>query len=161
MGYASWNAEYDDRGNLSRQVYLDAAGAPVNGRPIESFAYDAYGNYTVKFLNAAGDAVLNEDGVTERRVEHDAFGNDKKSTYWGFDGKPANRREGFAGWEASYDRFQNKVEQRLLDENGTLTPQQNGTARTTWTYDSRQRGLLGRAAQPVSSVTGRFCRLEH
>jgi hypothetical protein len=141
MGYASWVAEYDARGNLSRKVYLDATGAPMNGRPIESFAYDAYGNYTAKFLNVAGDAVLNEDGVTERRVERDAFGNDKKSTYWGFDGKPAKRKEGVAGWEASYDRFQNKVEQRLLDENGTLTSQQNGTARTTWTYDSRQRSI--------------------
>jgi len=139
MGYAGWDAEYDERGNVIRKVYLDTTGTPLTGRPAETFAYDTCGNYIAKYLNAAGHYVLNADGVAERHVERDPFGNDKKNTYRGLDGKPAKRRDGFAGWEGDYDRFQNRVEQRQLDENGKLTPGQDGTARTTWTYDSRQR----------------------
>jgi YD repeat-containing protein len=139
LGYAGWDGTYDDRGRCTRLVYLDQAGNPVVGRPIETTTYDEYGNYAVKFTDAAGKPNLNSDGIAERRVERDPRGNDKRTTYWDADGKPVKRNEGFAAWEATYDRFDNRVEQRFLDESDSPATQQNGRSRFTWTYDSRRR----------------------
>jgi len=141
MGYAGWDRTYDDRGNCARLVYLDQAGNPLSGRPIDTTSFDACGNYVTKFSNAAGEPTLNSDGVAERRVERDPRGNDRRTTYWGADGKPVKRNEGFAAWEATYDRFDNRVEERLLEESDSPAAQQNGTSRFTWTYDSRQRKI--------------------
>lgn len=136
-GYAGWDAEYEPE-NCRRFTYLNTDGHPIPSRPIEFTRYEKNGNYALHFLNLASDHVLNEDGISERRVELDARGNVKKTTYFGPDGKPTRRREGFAGWRAIYDRFDNRLEECYLAEDDSLTPKSDGTARLTWTYDSRQ-----------------------
>jgi hypothetical protein len=60
-GYAGWDAEHDGRGNCTRTVYVDTGGNPVAGRPIEVTRYDELGNYVMKYLNAEGEPILNEN----------------------------------------------------------------------------------------------------
>jgi serine/threonine protein kinase len=109
-GCAGVRYDYDQRGNRTRLIYLDA-----NDNPVQT-----------------------KDGYASWKAEHDNRGNVTRKLHFDAQGKPALLADGTAGWAARYDGRSNEVEHTFLGPDGEpMVPPGKKYATVRGQFDAR------------------------
>ena len=104
-GVAGWQCQYDAQGNRIQTTWINSAGTPVlneYGDALYKQKYDADGNVVEEAYFAADGKRLpsckdgNAGGGADLRPARKPDGR----SYFGTDGKPCLRKDGYASWKA-------------------------------------------------------------
>ncbi len=109
-GFAGYRSEYDERGLEIRRTYIDEQRRPsphVDGNHGWEVEFDERGN-RVRY------ALIDEQG-----------------------GLFVGPEEGVAGWRASYDQWNRRIEQTFFGDDGQPKPHAEGHTQLTHRYDAR------------------------
>ena len=140
-GYAVYEAEYDQAGNLLSKSYRDRNeepyAPPSYGYARADYTYDGSGNQlTARYLDEKGQpAVVPDLGYSGLDCEYDDEGRTVSWTYHGADGGPAvHPEQGYATCRYTYENGRT-TSISYFDESGNpMTVESLGYARKEWTY---------------------------
>ena len=166
QGYASWELDVDDSGNMNRITFKDAQGnlsdCSVADCAVGEFEYDAFGNPKIqrfydannqlteiwevryengrlvqmKFYDGNYAPSLYELGCFEGRRGYDEKGNLIWQAYYDVDGNLMDGVDGIAMFRYEYDEYGNEVLLEIFDKD--MKPAYlDGFCKIKYTYDNR------------------------
>ena len=103
------------------------------------------------YLNAAGERILNRDGIGAVHYSYDSEGRVVRVQYEDLKGKPMARMEGYAGYQDTLDENGVLVKREYLDVNGRKANRAEGYAEVRYSYDAAWR-LVGEQKYDVNGL---------
>jgi eukaryotic-like serine/threonine-protein kinase len=155
----------DAEGNVTETAFFDENGKPTlgfNGFHKAISKFDSGGHeIRTEFRDKDGKLVAIEGGYAAVEREYDPRGNEVRTSYFGIDNRPvANRNEGFAIKQTSFDACGRETESKFLDKNGHPVRSNKGYAQIKKTYDD-SNNVVGETyldqdekERPIRSVEG-------
>jgi YD repeat-containing protein len=153
---------YDEHGNTTEIVFLDASGQLVTSERIgaagATYAYDGQGNVIENtFFGPDRQLVLGRLGVAKQKIAWDERGNSVE-TYYGPDGKPSLVFGRVVKVKGRWDKRGRLEEMAFLDENGHPVRNDGGCAKTRMGRDEYGNvadvRCLDEGDQPVRNTSG-------
>ena len=153
--------EYDDRGRIFRQMYLNRNASPsadADGMFGKEFLYNQQGEVEhVTYLNNTREP-MSVSGVSSTRYSYDGKGNHIKTEWLDLHGKPARNLQQIATRKVDFDGWGNEQQISLYDEDGKPCLHKDGWAKLTMKYDERgnliEQACFGVDGQPCLHKNG-------
>ena len=126
---------YDDRGNLSMIMELDERGIPIDGPAAVRREWDDKGNLIREsWLNSREAAVLNPEGVSSIAYHWDDNGNKLLRVNFDEKGNLTADSNHVVQYRWFYDDFGNRIREEHYDANGNLAYDARGVAVYRWIH---------------------------
>lgn len=158
LSYCEIDSEYDERGNVIEQTYLDVNGNPAfdeqkTHKRIKK--YDERNNYIYeKNLGKDGKPIKGSNVNPEGKVTYDEHGNRTSITWLDGYGNPYICSEGFHRLERKYNENNLIASECYKDTNDKLVKHKsNGYAKVTYTYDSKRNRIEEKYFGTTGSLT--------
>lgn len=147
--YFGWRAEFDDRGNAVKTVFLDANRRRMPGFLVAINTYDADDSLAEqRFVNIDDQPSVNVEGISIVRYDNDERGRPLRGRYFDQAGQPATTRYGAAETRWTYGP-NGAVDESTLGVDGKPVTNTSGyaTRRT-------RRGVDGKSATTYLDADG-------
>lgn len=139
-GYAARRKEYDERHQVSREIYYGAGGTEGDILYQEIYGYDTRGNRVLSERRDKEGALLEGNrGFARIESKYDPAGNKIEEAYYDAKGDPCLTAEGYARMEQEFDVMGNGTAVRYYDAEGNLTETTYGYAALEGKYDDQGR----------------------